>query len=167
MKWQDLIIEAYGRVLQALEKTLEGFSPDDLNQQPDSNCNSMGWLIWHLTRGQDSMIAGLAQKEQLWVSNGWYQKFNRSSDPKDTGFGHSPEDVAAFKSPDVETLLGYHREVLEQTKNYLTKLPETDLDREISGPFPTLGARLVAILSDNLQHAGQVAYLQGLLKGKR
>lgn len=166
MKWQDLIIEAYGRVLQVLERALEGLSPDDLDQQPNSNCNSMGWLIWHLTRVQDAVIAGLTQEEQLWVSNGWYQKFNRSFCPKDTGFGHSSEDVAAFKSPDVETLLGYHREVLEQTKNYLTKLPETDLDQEMSGPFPTIGARLAAILGDSLQHTGQVAYLHGLLKGK-
>jgi len=56
MKWQDLIIEAYGRVLQALERALEGLSPDDLTQQPDPNCNSMGWLVWHLTRGQDAML---------------------------------------------------------------------------------------------------------------
>jgi hypothetical protein len=27
----------------------------------------------------------------------------------------------------------------------------------------TLGVRLVSVLSDNLQHAGQAAYLRGLL----
>ena len=47
----------------------------------------------------------LAQKEQIWINDGLYTKFNRQSDSKDTGFGHSSEDVAAFKSPDVETFL--------------------------------------------------------------
>lgn len=166
MRWQEFIIDSYGRVLQALERSLDGLTQDDLNQQPHPDCNSMGWLTWHLTRGQDAMIAGLTEKEQIWISGGWYNKFNRPSDPKDTGFGHSSEDVAAFVSPDVDTLLGYHRAVLEQTKRYISDLSETDLNREMSGPFPTLGARLAVILSDDLQHAGQVAYLRGLLKGK-
>ena len=33
-------------------------------------------------------------------------------------------------------------------------------------PLPTVGVRIVSVLSDNLQHVGQVAYLRGLLKGK-
>jgi hypothetical protein len=29
-----------------------------------------------------------------------------------------------------------------------------------------VGVRLVSVLSDNLQHAGQAAYLRGLIQGK-
>jgi len=43
MKWQELIIDGYGRVLQVLEKALAGLTQDDLNQQPHPDCNSMGW----------------------------------------------------------------------------------------------------------------------------
>ena len=39
----------------------------------------------------------------------WHAKFNRPDDKKDVGFGVSSEDVAAFKSPDVETLLAAFR----------------------------------------------------------
>jgi len=75
--------------------------------------------------------------------------------------------LAAFKSPDVQTLLAYHHAVLERTKRYISNLSETDLDRELNHPrFPTVGVRLAAVISDNFQHAGQVAYLHGLLKGK-
>ena len=170
MEWQQLIVDGYGRVLEVLEKALDGLAQDDLNQQPNPDCNSMGWLTWHLTRVQDDHIADLMGEKQLWVSGGWHAKFNRPPNPKDIGFGHSSEDVAAFRSPDVKTLLGYHSAVLERSKRYINSLSEVDLDRELNEPWfqplPTVGVRLISILSDDLQHAGQVAYLRGLLKGK-
>ena len=167
MEWQQLIIDTYERISQVLEKALGGLTVDDLNQQPHPDCNSMGWLSWHLTRGQDRAIADLMGEEQLWVKDKWHARFNRPPDPSDTGFGHSLEDLATFKSPDVQTLLAYHHAVLERTKRYISNLSETDLDRELDHPrFPTVGVRLVAVISDNFQHAGQVAYVHGLLKGK-
>jgi len=167
MEWQQLIIDTYERISQVLEKALDGLTVDDLNQQHHPDCNSMGWLSWHLTRGQDRAIADLMGEEQLWVKDKWHARFNRPPDPSDTGFGHSLEDLAAFKSPDVQTLLAYHHAVLERTKRYISNLSETDLDRELDHPrFPTVGVRLVAVISDNFQHAGQVAYVHGLLKGK-
>ncbi len=167
MEWRDLIIDAYGRVLQILEEALDGLTPDDLNQQPHPDCNSIGWLAWHLTRVQDRHIASLMGEEQLWLKDKWYAMFSRAPDPPETGFGHRSEDVIAFNSPDVGTILGYHRTVLERTKHYLSTLSTADLDREPQiQPPPTVGMRLIRVLSDNLQHAGQVAYLRGLLKGK-
>ena len=170
MEWQTLLIDGYGRILEVLEAALRGMTPADLNQQPKSDCNSMGWLAWHLTRVQDDHVAGLMGEEQLWTSEGWAARFSRSPEPGDIGFGHIPEQVAAFKSPDAETFLGYHRAVLERTKRYILSLPAADLDRELDEPWyqplPTVGVRLISVLADNLQHAGQVAYVRGLLKGK-
>ncbi len=169
MEWRDLVIDAYGRAGQVLERALGGLTQDDLNYQPHPDSNSMGWLTWHLTRAQDVRLSALMGKEQLYITDGWYAKFNRPPDPQDRGFGHSSEDVAAFRSPDVQTLLGYYRAVLERTKSFLTALPAAELGRELDEPrqpVPTVGARIVDVLSDNLQHAGQVAYLRGMLKGK-
>jgi len=170
MDWQELLTDGYGRILQVLEKALDGLTQDDLNQQPHPDCNSMGWLTWHVTRVQDHHIAGLMGEEQLWIKDGWYTRFNRASDPSDIGFGHSLEDVAAFKSPDVTTQLEYHRAVLKRSKRYINGLSAADLDRELNEPWfqplPTVGVRLVSVMSDGLQHVGQVAYLHGLLKGK-
>ena len=170
MEWQDLILDGYGRISEVLEKALEGLTPDDLNEQPHPDCNSMGWLAWHLTRGTDAQIARLMGEQQLWLTEGWHARFNRPDDKKDVGFGVSSEELAAFKSPDVETLLGYNRAVLEWTKNYITNLPTEELGREIDErwfqPPPTVGIRLVSILIECAQHAGQISYLRGLLKGK-
>lgn len=50
------------------------------------------------------------------------------------------------------------------------ELSTADLERELNEPWyqrlPTAGVRLVSVMSDSLQHAGQVAYVRGLLKGK-
>jgi len=170
MEWQDLLIDGYGRVLHELERALDGLTMDDLNEQLNPDCNSMGWLTWHLTRVEDDHIAGLMGEEQLWIKEGWHTKFDRVPELKDIGFGHSSEDVAAFKSPEVETLLGYHRAVLERSRRYISTLSPADLDRELNEPWfqplPTVGVRLISVMSDCLQHAGQVSYVRGLLKGK-
>jgi hypothetical protein len=167
MTWNALVADIFEHVSQVLGRALEGLTQEDLNYQPAHDSNSMGWLVWHITRGQDLAFAGLLGEEQLWIKEGWHTKFNRPADPGDFGLGHTPEDLAAFKSPDVKTQLDYHQAVLGQTKLYLSTLSETDLDRKLDHPvFPTVGARLRAAMSDNLQHAGQVAYLRGLLKGK-
>lgn len=170
MEWQELMIDSYGRILEILESALEGLTQDDLNVQPHSDSNSIGWLVWHLTRVQDDHVGGLMGEEQLWIKDEWHSKFNRAPDRKDIGFGHSSEEVSAFKSPDIEILLEYHRAVLERSKRYIHSLSEVELDRQLDEPWfqplPTVGVRLVSVMSDCLQHAGQVCYVRGLLKGK-
>ena len=164
-----MVIDAYGRVGRILERALDGLTPDDLNWQPDPDSDSIGWLTWHLTRAQDVRLANLMGKEQLYISDEWYVKFNRSADPQDRGFGHSSEEVVSFKSPDVQILLGYYHAVLERTRNYIQSLSKAQLGEELNEArqsVPTVGMRIVDVLNDNLQHAGQVAYLRGLLKGK-
>jgi hypothetical protein len=170
MEWHDLLLDGYGRVMTFLEHVLDGLTPEDLYWQPRPDCNSIGWLAWHLTRQQDAQIASLAGDEQLWISDKWYTKFHRPSDPEDSGFGHTPEQVSAFRSPDTKTLLDYYRAVLERTKRYILTLSQTDLDRELNEPWfqplPTVGVRLISILNDAVIHAGQAAYVRGLRQGK-
>jgi hypothetical protein len=170
MEWRDLIIDGYGRVVEGLEHTLGGVSRADLDKQPKEDCNSMGWLAWHLVRGQDAQIADLMGAEQLWLSEGWHAKFGRPADPRDTGFGHTPEQVAAFRSPEPQVFIDYARACTDRTKSYLAQLTPFELSRELDEPqwqpLPTVGVRLVSILDDELLHVGQIGYVRGLLKGK-
>lgn len=170
MEWYDLLADGYGRMPEFMESVLSGLNQDDLNWQPREDCNSIGWLCWHLTRQQDAQIAALMDEEQLWVKDGWYAKFNRPADPEDMGFGHTPEQVADFKSPPAQTMLDYQKAVADRSKNYFKTLSKTDLDRELNEPWfqpkPTVGVRLVSIMEDSMLHAGQAAYIRGLRQGK-
>ena len=170
MEWQDLLADGFHRIPELLENVLNGLTPEDIKWQPREDCNSIGWLVWHLTRQQDAQIAPLMGEEQLWIKDGWHSKFNRDADPKDIGFGHTPEQVAAFAPPDSKTMLDYLRAAVERSKKYFLTLSPDDLDRELEEPWfkplPTVGVRLISILDDCALHAGQAAYIRGLIQGK-
>jgi hypothetical protein len=163
-------MDIFLRIAQDLEQVLAGLSVEELQYQPHPDSNSIGWLTWHLTRSHDRNISELAGQEQLWISEGWHARFNRPPDPAETGFGHRAADAAAFRAPDSRTLLAYHHAVVERIRQYiLHTLSEGELDREIYSPTlrntATVRRRLVGIISEGLQHAGQAAYVRGLLAG--
>ena len=170
MEWQDLLADGYGRISEFMESVLSGLNEEDLSWQPCDDSNSIGWLFWHLTRQQDAQIAALMGGEQLWIKDGWHARFNRPSDPGDSGFGHSPEQVSAFEAPDARILVDYQRAVVERSKSYFKTLSKTDLDRKLDEPWfqplPTVGVRLISILEDSMLHAGQAAHIRGLRQGK-
>lgn len=169
MECRDLLTDGYVRVLSEIEHVLEGVRFEDLDWQPCTECNSIGWLIWHLTRTQDSAIAYLMHVEQIWITEMWHSRFGRPADPRDSGTGHTAEDLAAFKSPDSQVLLDYHSAVLDRTRKYLSTLTGDDLDRVINlkylPPLTTLGSFLIMIMADGLQHAGQAGYVRGIRSG--
>ncbi len=170
MEWRELIVDGYDRLPDVMKEVLAGLRMADLDQQLHPDCNSLGWTAWHLTRVQDSQIADLMGEEQLWTRDGWHKKFKRPADPDDTGYGHTPGQVRAFKSPSVRTQVDYLRTVVERTKQYLASLTPSDLDRELDEPWykplPAVGVRIVSVLADCHQHAGEASYIRGLLKAK-
>ena len=65
-----------------------------------------------------------------------------------------------------DLLAGYLRAVTEATKTYVATLGADDLDRVVDegwDPPVTLGVRFTSVVADDLQHAGQAAYVRGLV----
>ncbi len=170
MEAKDIVLDGLERIRSILQRSLKGLSLEEAHRQPSHETNSIAWLTWHLTRVQDNGIGGLFAPQQLWISQGWHATFGIAADPDNEGFGHTPEQVAAFRVSAVQTLLDYHHAVSERSKALVGAMSPGDFDRVLDEPHyqppPTVGVRLVSILSDNLQHAGQVAYLRGLWQGK-
>ncbi|WP_431964460.1 mycothiol transferase [Actinacidiphila sp. bgisy160] len=167
MKSADLLADAFGRIQETVHEAVEGMSLDALHARPDKGANSIAWLIWHLTRVQDDHVAGVAGTGQLWTDGGWADRFGLPFAPYDTGYGHRPKDVAALRVESGELLTGYHDAVYEHTLGYLRTLRETDFPRVVDtswDPPVTLAVRLVSVVSDDLQHAGQAAFLRGCVE---
>ncbi|HYJ68711.1 MAG TPA: DUF664 domain-containing protein [Nocardioidaceae bacterium] len=163
----DLLTDSFGRVREIVRGVVEGLTADDLAYRLDSEANSIGWLVWHLTRVQDDHIADAAGSDQVWLVDGWQQRFDLPLDPLATGYGHGSSDVAAVRVESPDLLIGYHDAVWERTVDYVRGLADDDFARVVDeawDPPVTLGVRLVSVLSDGLQHAGQAAFVRGVLE---
>ena len=162
----ELLAEAFGRIHGVVLGAVRGLSEDELAFRPEERCNSIAWLVWHLTRVQDGHIAELVGEEHLWTTGGWVARFDLPFDSEATGYGQSADDVAAVRV-DAELLGLYYDAVHTRTVAYLDTLNDADLDTIVDAswdPPVTLAVRLVSILSDDLQHAGQASYVRGLAK---
>lgn len=143
-----------------------GVDLDRLTEPPVRGRNSIAWLIWHLARVQDHHIAELLGAGQIWETGDWAARFGLDPDPGNTGYGHTPEQVATVRPDSPDVLLEYLDAVMARTSTLLEGLAPADLDRIVDrrwDPPVTLGVRLVSVADDDLQHAGQAAYVRGLL----
>jgi Protein of unknown function (DUF664) len=159
-------LELYGRIAPLARGAVDGLEPGQLVEAPQPGANTIGWLIWHLTRVQDHHVAELLDAEQLWVTGEWAGHFGLDADPNNTGYGHTAAEVATVRPSSGQVLLDYLDAVSERTRAVLEGLTPGDLDRVVDrrwDPPVTLGVRLVSVADDCLQHVGQAAYLRGLL----
>ncbi len=161
-----LLLELYDRIPPLAEGAVEGLGPDELCRAPGPGANTIGWLVWHLTRVEDHHVSELLGTEQVWVSGDWARRCGLEPDPTNTGYGHNEDEVRAVRPESAEVLLAYLGAVQERTTSMLEGLAADDLDRVVDrrwDPPVTLGVRLVSIADDCLQHVGQAAYVRGLL----
>ena len=169
MTSSELLLDAFDRVRGIVHRVVEGLTVDDLTFRLTPDANSIGWLVWHLTRIQDDHLAGAFEGEQVWAAQGWDSRFGLPFEPAATGYADSSADVAAVRA-DSELLLGYHDAVHAQSMEFLRGVVDADLSRVVDpsyDPPVTLGVRLVSVISDDLQHVGQAAYVRGLLPHQR
>lgn len=164
MKSNELLLDSFGRIREIVAATLEGADDESLVRRPSGSGNSIAWLIWHLSRIEDSQVASAAGLEQVWTSQEFSGRFGLPLPERDTGFGHSTKQVDAVQAPP-ELLLEYYEAVHRQTVEFVKTLGDEDLDRIVDrrwDPPVTLGVRLVSTIADCLQHVGQAAYAKGL-----
>lgn len=164
----QLLTDAFGRIRGLVHGVVGGLSAEQLAFRLDE-ANSIAWLVWHLTRIQDDHIAGAVGIPQVWTSKGWAERFDLPFDAAETGYGHSGAEVAAVRVESGDLLTEYHDAVYEQTIEYVESLTEDDFSRVVDrswDPPVTLGVRLVSVISDDLQHAGQAAFICGLIMNR-
>jgi hypothetical protein len=165
-----VLSDGFARVVDIVHAVVPDLSPAELVAVPGPGANHIGWLIWHLTRIQDDHISAAFGLGQLWNSDRWADRFDLPFPDDDTGYGHSTEDVTATVVSDSTLLTGYFDAVAARTRQVMAELNPDELDRIVDErwrPPVTLGVRLMSVISDDLQHAGQAAYVKGLLRSSR
>ena len=164
MRSADILADAFGRVQETVHAAVRGLTGSQLAARLDRDANSIAWLVWHLTRVQDDHVADAFGVPQVWTEYG--KRFQLPFPPGDIGYGHSSEEVAQVTVASPDLLTGYYDAVHEQTVRLVSGVTDADLDRVVDeawDPPVTLEVRLVSVISDCLQHAGQAAFVRGIL----
>jgi Protein of unknown function (DUF664) len=167
MRSADLITDSFGRIRETVTDTLYGLTAEQLTYRVDVDANPIAWLVWHLTRIQDDHVAAAFGVPQVWSEGGWAARFGLPPGSMETGYGHNRVQVAAISEACAASdLLGdYHEAVYGQTIKLVAGVTDTDLDRVVDTswrPPVTLGVRLISVINDDTQHAGQAAFVRGI-----
>lgn len=161
---RDLLRDAFTRLIEHVDQITEGLTEEVSAYRPTPDANSIAWLLWHSARVQDIQLADVAGVEQVWLRDGWVDRFGLDLPQGDMGYGHSPDDVAKVKAP-ADLLSGYYHAVHQLTCNYIDGVTADELARVVDtnwDPPVTASARLVSIIDDCAQHLGQAAYVRGI-----
>ncbi len=163
---REIFTDHFGRIRELVQQLTDGLTDAGGTYRPDPDANSIYWLIWHLSRVQDDHVAGLAGTEQAWTARGWTERLSLPFPPEAHGYGHSSSDVAKVRVP-ADLLAGYHADVHAASLAYVGRLTAQELARVVDtrwDPPVTAAVRLVSLIGDCLQHAGQAAYVRGLAR---
>jgi len=156
--------------LDGLKRTstrfLNTMTQQEIMWRPACGCNSMGLILFHVARSEDSFVqARLLGKPQIWESGKWYNKLNMQE--SETGSHYTIDQVNAFPVPDMKDLLDYYDAVRAGTLDYLKGLTPSAFDKKVKLPFGefTVAGVLSLVVSHTAQHMGEISYLRGMLRG--
>ena len=159
------IVDRLDAAYRWIENLSEGITDEQFYYQPTADSNSIAWLVWHLSRWRDRVSASVTGEVQVWISDGWAQRFGMEEER--TGLGDTPEQVASFRVPR-DQVLGYaaaaHRAIVER----VSKLTPAQFDQEAEytpGNRRATWQVLAGVIGDSTEHVGQINYLRGMTAG--
>ncbi len=155
------------RSVRMIHQAMDGLSEAQVFWQPTPECNSIGWLAWHLTRRKDYYSSKLVDEEQVWILDGWNERFGMN--PVETGTGHTLEEVKNLRSS-LDLLIDYVESANEKASTRVARATEASMSDQVDldagrGMKPRHNI-WNPMLSDCLQHTGQIAYIRGMVTGK-
>lgn len=162
----DLLIDALDRVKESVHAVVEGLDESQLTARLDPGANTIAWLVWHLTRVTDDHVADAAGSTQVWTGDGWAERFALPFEENAHGYGQTADDVAQVRVP-AELLAGYQDATHARAVAYVGELDAADYDRIVDerwDPPVTLAVRLLSVVNDATQHAGQAAFVRGVIE---
>lgn len=166
MELKDYIRMELDGLKRGLDRVLNGLTQSELSWRPASGCNSIGLILYHCARSEDSFVQGtLAGSRQIWEVDKWYEKMNKPVE--DGGAHYTIDQVNAFQVPDMKDILEYYDAVRAATLKYLANLDPSEFEKKIKLPFGefTVAGILALISGHTSQHIGEISYLRGLQRG--
>jgi len=161
----DLLLDMLGRVRETAHRVLDDTPEALLATPPAPGTNTVAWLLWHLTRGLDEQVAAVFGSDAVWEAGGWRERLALPLPADAHGYGMTFDEVLLVRAS-ADDLRGYLDAAFAAAEENLRTVTDADLDRVVDehwDPPVTLAVRLVSVLDDATQHAGQAAYASGIL----
>lgn len=166
-------MEAKEVLLRSLEQSrgyqtgaLDGLTQEEAAWSPCAECNSIAFILWHVTRVEDFFVNRVIQHQpEVYESEGWQQKLG--TPVKGTGYEYTAEQLQAWPVPELGIIRGYADSVRQKTLDFigtvniekLSEVPRPDRSSD------SVGAILTRITTEIALHVGQIAYLRGVQRG--
>ena len=150
-----------------LKRVTDGLTQEEIAWRPACGANSIGLILFHTARSEDSFIqVRLQEKSEVWETGKWHDVLNVPKD--EAGAHYTAEQVNAFPVPKLDNLMAYAAAVRAATKEYVNSLTADVFERKIT--MPHFGEMPVAVIlsltvGHAAQHIGEISYLRGLQRG--
>jgi hypothetical protein len=148
-----------------IERLRDGITDEQFYHQPTADSNSIAWLVWHLSRWRDRTSAIVSGETQIWITEGWSERFGISEER--TGLGDTAAQVAGFRT-ERSLVLSYadaaHRTIVDR----VLRLTAEQLEEPVEGLPGEPRSRwkvLAGVIGDSTEHVGQINYLRGMTSG--
>jgi hypothetical protein len=167
MELATFIQAALDRIHQANLRVINSLTQEEIAWQPTPEANSMGLILLHAARSEDSFVqVRMRAKPQTWETGKWYEKMHLTA--AETASGYTAEQLAAFRAPDVKSIMAYWDAVRVETRDYLKSMDPEDFEKKVT--FGRMGEVTIASLFTILiihagQHSGEISYIRGLKRG--
>ncbi len=166
----DGLISALENNFSTIDLALRDLSDDEFHRIPADDCNSVAWILWHLSRVIDSFInTRLRDLPQLWDKDNWERHFTMPADGESRGLGWTHQMVRDWQPPSRNVQMDYFEQVRTALREYLPALTDAQMQQAkiippVSEPR-TVAAALGQMTWDCVSHGGQIAFLRGMYKG--
>ena len=165
MKW--FIERNLDLINKRLLDNVQNIDSEEFLWRPNTESNSIGFILWHIFRVEDNYIQKyILKRDELWKKNNLYIKY--SLPERDTGFEYTSDQVSDLKVPVLEDLLDYRSAVRDETLDYLRSISVEDLKfvpRPKLRPDYSVIRIFQQIMIHESEHLGQIDMLLGLKRG--
>ena len=164
MDAKELILKSLEQSGGYLTNALDGLTHEEAAWSPGPECNSISFILWHMTRVEDFFVNRVIRREkELHEAEGWQEKLGTPA----KAYQYTAEELQAWPVPQLGILREYVNSVRGKTLALLQSMPSEKLSElaRPDRPPDTIGAIFGRVSTEIALHVGQIAYLRGVQRG--
>ena len=170
---REFVIATVAQERLAIIDLVKNLSPKQLAWAPSDESNSVGFLLFHTIRTEDSYgHVRLGPLPQVWERDSWDIRWKIPKAPPNASIGWTTgnswgvKELAAFNVPPLHELLAYSQSVRESIDNLIRTVDPAKLDMSVdpAAAYHTRGRVFRTLITHEAEHHGQIEMLVTYMK---